>query len=68
MGLVPGSALIAYLAVAVAAIDGAVAPGSERHLGINAALRANDRMHLTHHSSAAKSSAAAAAAAGSPSL
>ena len=66
MGLVPGSAPIAYLAVAVAAIDGAVAPGSEGYFGISAALGANDRMHLTHHSPAAKS--AAGAAAGSPSL
>jgi hypothetical protein len=34
------------LAVAVAAIDGAVASGLERDLGIDAALRAYRRVHL----------------------
>ena len=60
------AAPVALLAIAVAAVDGSVASGSEGHLCVLAALGADCRMHLTRSAksaaAAAKSAAAAAAA------
>ena len=59
------AAPVALLAIAVAAVDGSVATGTEGHLCVLAALGANRRMHLARSaesSSAATESAATAAA------
>ena len=58
---------VAVLPVAIVAVDGMVAPRSEGHFSVCAALSAYNRVHFAGHS-AAKSAAAAAATLCAPRL
>ena len=45
-GLEAGGRLVAHLAEAVAAVDGPVTAGPERHHGVRATIGTNDRVHF----------------------